>query len=105
MDWIKNIVNYDTMPKEGKIWVSIQNGKADYYRNHSAFVPRSRVLVFTDVNNANYFIKHWNSYLMNDYREAMPKKDFTFWVIDKCPKGYYADDIRMFKDWEPFINR
>ncbi len=39
---------------------------------------------------------------MNDYRQACLKQDYKFWVIDETPNGYYADDIRMSEDWEPF---
>lgn len=96
MEWIQQIRNYDELPKNG-IWVSIQHGKADHYRNHSAFAERERVLVFATKEQADYFINHWDSKVMNDYKEACLEEDYIFWVILKTPNGYYADDICMFK--------
>lgn len=101
MNWINNISNYKDLPKNG-VWVSIQYGKADHYRNHSAFAKREKVLVFATSEQADYFINHWNSQLMNDYRQACLKQDYEFWVIYETPNGYYADNIRMSEDWEPF---
>jgi len=82
---------------ERKIWVSIQFGKADFYRNHSAFSERSIVIVFPTLETAEYFIANWDKNKMNDYREACIKDDYKFWTIYPCPKGYYADYIEMFK--------
>lgn len=101
MNWINDISNYEDLPKNG-VWVSIQNSKADDYNNHSALTTRDRVLVFATREQANHFINHWDSQSMNDYRQACLKQDYKFWVIDKTPNGYYADDIRMSEDWKPF---
>jgi hypothetical protein len=30
----------------------------------------------------------------------MPKESFVFYVYDKCNNGFYADDIRMYPEWE-----
>lgn len=94
MSFIEQIRNFNELPKGG-IWISIQNGKADHYRNHSPFAERERVLVFATDEQADYFINHWDSKLMNNYKEACLKQDYTFWVIFKTPNGYYADDIHM----------
>lgn len=102
MNWIREISNYESLPKDS-FWVSLQNGKADYYNNHSAFIKRDVVLVFATKEQAEYFIFHWNKASMKDYRQACLNEDFTFWVIYKTPNGYYADDILMTKNWEPLI--
>jgi len=94
MNFIEQIRNFDELPKEG-IWVSIQHGKADHYRNHSAFAERERVLVFATDEQADYFINHWDSKLMNDLKQGCLKQDYTFWVILPVRHGYYADDIYM----------
>ena len=94
MEWIQQIRNYDELPKEG-IWISIQHGKADHYRKHSAFAKRDIVLVFATTEQADYFINHWDSNLMENYKEGCLKQDYIFWVILPTPNGYYADDIRM----------
>ena len=96
MDWIKDIVNYEELPKT-KIWVSIQFGKADFYRNHTAFAERSIVIVFPTLETAEHFIANWDRNKMNDYREACIEDDYMFWTIYPCPKGYYADYINMYK--------
>lgn len=101
MNWINDIRNYEDLPKNG-VWVSIQNGEADYYNNQSAFATRDKVLVFATREQADHFINNWNDVVMDDYRQACLNKDFTFWVIDKTPNGYYADDIIMSEDWKPF---
>jgi hypothetical protein len=92
MDWIRQIINYNELP-QNKIWVSIQNGRADHYRNHSAFAKRDIVLVFDKLELADYFISHWDRRSMNDYKEACLPGEYTFWVIQPCNRGYYADDI------------
>lgn len=101
-NWFNQIVNIDSVPK-GQIYVAIQGGKAMRYVDASHFGTIQRVLSFPALTLANHFISHWDSSTMNDYREAMPKQAFTFYVYDKCPDGYYADDIRMYPEWESTI--
>lgn len=97
MNWISKISNYRELP-EIKVWVALVNNKAYFYDKVSAFVEKSKVLVFTNRENAQYFIEHWDSSKMNDYRNAVNQSfDQKFWVINKTPKGYYADEINFIK--------
>ena len=101
-NWFQQIVNADSVPK-GQIYVAIQNGKAMRYTEASHFGEIQRVLSFPSLRLANHFIDNWKNGVMNDYREAMPKETFVFYVYDKCPNGYYADDIRMYAEWSSTI--
>jgi hypothetical protein len=102
-NWFHQIVNIDSVPK-GQIYVAIQNGKAMRYNDASHFGEIKKVLSFPSVRLANYFIENWGkSDDMHDYRQAMPKESFIFYVYDKCNDGYYADDIRMYPEWESTI--
>jgi|SRR6187399_471121 len=103
MNWFNQIVNKDSVPKEGQIYVAIQNGKAMRYNDANHFGHIHKVLSFPSVELANYFISKWDSNKLNDYRQAMPKESFVFYVYDKCRDGYYADDIRMYPEWESTI--
>ena len=95
MHWIQQISNFKDLPNNG-IWVSLQEGKADYYRNHSAFIKRDKVLVFATNKHAQHFINNWDCSSMNNYKQACLNENHTFWVIDKTPSGYYADDITIY---------
>jgi hypothetical protein len=86
-----------------QIYVAIQGGKAMRYNDATHFGEISKVLSFPTVELANYFIEHWDSGSMYDYRQAMPRESFVFYVYDKCNNGYYADDIRMYPEWSATI--
>jgi len=100
MSWFNKIVNKNDVPKD-LIYVAIQNGKADYYREVSHFIKIDRVLAFPTKEIAEYFISNYTKEI-SDFREVLPKEDFTFWVFDKCDyEKYYADDINMRVDYTP----
>jgi hypothetical protein len=103
MNWRQNIVNAEVLPS-GLIEVHIQHGKAMYRAEASAFAHTSRVLGFETKEQAQHFIDNWDFNKMYDYKQACLKDDYTFWVFDKMRTGeYYADDIRMTKDYERTI--
>jgi hypothetical protein len=101
-NWFHQIVNAESIPK-GQIYVAIQGGKAMRYNDATHFGEIHKVLSFPSVELANYFIEHWDSSTMYDYRQGMPREDFVFYVYDKCNSGYYADDIRMYPEWSATI--
>lgn len=94
MDWLREVSNFDELPKTKIFYVAISYGKANYYRDVSAFAEKSKVIGFETQDVADYFIEHFVS-SFHDFREAMPDKDedYRFWVFDKTPRGYYADYI------------
>lgn len=101
-NWFQQIVNKDSVPAN-QVYVAIQNGKAMRYTEATHFTEIQRVLSFPNLRIANYFIDNWRQATMYDYRQGMPKEAFVFYVYDKCPNGYYADDIRMYPEWESTI--
>jgi hypothetical protein len=61
-------------------------------------------IVFPNEEKAEYFVKHFNSKEMEDFREGMIKEDYIFHVIHFIyPRGkkLYADQMRMSKEFEP----
>jgi hypothetical protein len=101
MNWTQKIVNREAMPKN-VYYAYIQEGKALRRHETCAFVETEKALAFETLEQVNHFVNTFKRGVHNDYREAALKGDYTFWVIDKCPSGYYADDIKMETEWEPF---
>lgn len=99
---MKRIVNREIMPETIFI-VIIQNGKAVPFSQASAFAEQDKAFAFTAKEHADFFIANYKKGL-TDYREAMLKDDYIFFVLDLIMNNsaVYADDIRMSADWQPF---
>ena len=98
MHWMNHIVN--EYPKN-MIFVYIQNGKAMYRTNINAFAEIDKALAFQTKEQAEFFIANYSAGKI-DYRDSMLKDDYVFYVFHKMDNDkYYADDLRMSKDYEP----
>lgn len=103
MTWFNKVINKNDVPTD-LIYVAIQNKKGMYYREVSPFGEVDKVLAVPTKEIAEDFISNYKSD-MHDYKQAMPKENFIFWVFNDCRDGYYADDIRMREDYVPLWSK
>ena len=71
---------------------------------HASFVSWILGIVFPDEEKALYFKEHFEKGML-DYREGMFNDDYVFHVIHFSyprPKSLYADQIKMYKNFEPY---
>ena len=90
--------------RNGQIVILGKHTDPFIYGTHSFFMQPQKAIIFPDKEKAYGFVKNHKSLHgeYNDFREAMIKEDYFFYIIDisKEKDKYYAEEIRMTSNYQ-----